>query len=164
MSLIHFFRWRRSDIRSSLAKAFTEQFAFDPFSISLFLYSMSIFEGKTPEQARNEVSLQENVSFINQFSSIIFAFFLFRCTKSLFLSTQLDSFIGQLHRQSILLGWSSAIRLFMFPSHHSFGRPSWLIWRLEKKSYKIHRRKLILFCYSRLIPLKKVRPLSLLLS
>lgn len=35
---------------------------------------MSIFEGKTPEQARNEVSLSlsQNVSsFINQYSSII---------------------------------------------------------------------------------------------
>ncbi|CAG9806899.1 unnamed protein product [Chironomus riparius] len=48
--------WPRSDIRSALAKAFTEQVAFDPFSISLFLYAMTIFEGKTHEQARREVS------------------------------------------------------------------------------------------------------------
>jgi hypothetical protein len=34
---------------------FIEQFAFDPFSISLFLYSMSIFEGKSSYEAKNEV-------------------------------------------------------------------------------------------------------------
>lgn len=88
MSLFFFScRWPRSDIRSSLAKAFTgehsqncfssrnwlcnqfnfafslhprhdtpEQFAFDPFSITLFLYSMSLFEGKSSEAARQEVS------------------------------------------------------------------------------------------------------------
>ena len=33
----------------------TEQVAFDPFAISLFLYSMSIFEGKTHETAQHEV-------------------------------------------------------------------------------------------------------------
>lgn len=33
-----------------------EQFAFDPFSITLFLYSMSIFEGKTAAEAKKEVS------------------------------------------------------------------------------------------------------------
>lgn len=47
--------WPRSDIRSSLAKAFTEQFAFDPFSISMFLYTMTILEGKRHVEAKKEV-------------------------------------------------------------------------------------------------------------
>lgn len=41
----------------NFSSLFSEQFAFDPFSISLFLYSMSVFEGKTPEEARKEVSM-----------------------------------------------------------------------------------------------------------
>lgn len=36
--------------------AFTEQFAYDPFAISIFLYSMSIAEGKTRRQAWQEVT------------------------------------------------------------------------------------------------------------
>ncbi|CAO1438027.1 unnamed protein product [Diamesa hyperborea] len=48
--------WPRSDIRSSLAKAFTEQFAFDPFSISMFLYTMTILEGKRHVEAKKEVT------------------------------------------------------------------------------------------------------------
>ncbi|KAG5671233.1 hypothetical protein PVAND_001442 [Polypedilum vanderplanki] len=47
--------WPRSDIRSLIAKAFTEQFAFDPFSITSFLYIMSVLEGRTHEQAKDEV-------------------------------------------------------------------------------------------------------------
>jgi Mpv17-like protein len=50
------FMWPRRDIRSSLAKALTEQVAFDPFSISIFLYSMTIFEGKKHDDAKKEVS------------------------------------------------------------------------------------------------------------
>jgi hypothetical protein len=34
----------------------TEQVAFDPFSITLFLYSMSLFEGKSQKEAKDEVS------------------------------------------------------------------------------------------------------------
>lgn len=37
-----------------------EQFAFDPFSITLFLYSMSMLEGQTSQQSREEVSLGFN--------------------------------------------------------------------------------------------------------
>lgn len=55
--------WPRRDIRSSLKKAFTEQFAFDPFSITLFLYSMTIFEGKDHDVAKQEVS-SENVNYL----------------------------------------------------------------------------------------------------
>lgn len=33
----------------------SEQFAFDPFSITMFLYTMSILENKTKEQAKQEV-------------------------------------------------------------------------------------------------------------
>lgn len=47
--------WPYSDIRSALAKAFTEQVAFDPFSITMFLYTMSIIEGRTHNEAKNEV-------------------------------------------------------------------------------------------------------------
>lgn len=48
--------WPRSDIRSSLAKAITEQIAYDPFAISIFLYSMGRSEGKTREEAWHEVT------------------------------------------------------------------------------------------------------------
>ncbi|XP_058467128.1 mpv17-like protein [Malaya genurostris] len=47
--------WPRTDFRSSLAKAFTEQAAFDPFAIVFFLYGMSILERKPQKQAANEV-------------------------------------------------------------------------------------------------------------
>lgn len=47
--------WPRSDIRSSLAKAYTEQFAYDPFAITIFLYSMSLAEGKSKAEAKKEV-------------------------------------------------------------------------------------------------------------
>lgn len=49
--------WPKSDVKSSLCKAITEQLAFDPFAISLFLYTMSIMDGKNSFEARKEVSV-----------------------------------------------------------------------------------------------------------
>lgn len=49
--------WPRRDIRSSLCKAVTEQTAYDPMAISTFLFTMSLMEGKTFEEAKNEVSI-----------------------------------------------------------------------------------------------------------
>lgn len=49
--------WPKSDIKSSLCKAITEQVGFDPFAISLFLYTMSIMDGKNTFEARKEVSV-----------------------------------------------------------------------------------------------------------
>ncbi|XP_065354440.1 protein Mpv17 [Calliphora vicina] len=48
--------WPRTDIRSSMCKAITEQVAYDPMAISTFLFTMSLMEGKTVEEARREVS------------------------------------------------------------------------------------------------------------
>lgn len=48
--------WPRSDLRSSLAKALTEQVAYDPFAISIFLYTMTLAEGHTKAEARKEVA------------------------------------------------------------------------------------------------------------
>lgn len=48
--------WPRSDIRSSLAKAFTEQIVYDPFAITIFLYTMTIAEGRSKAEARQEVA------------------------------------------------------------------------------------------------------------
>lgn len=47
--------WPSRTLKSALCKAFTEQVAYDPFAISIFLHSMSLLEGKTPYEARHEV-------------------------------------------------------------------------------------------------------------
>ncbi|XP_053698820.1 mpv17-like protein [Sabethes cyaneus] len=47
--------WPRTDFRSSLIKAFTEQAAYDPFAIVFFFYGMSILERKSQQQAAREV-------------------------------------------------------------------------------------------------------------
>lgn len=54
--------WPKTDIKSSLCKAITEQIGFDPFAISLFLYTMSIMDGKSSFEAKKEVSFQFDVS------------------------------------------------------------------------------------------------------
>lgn len=46
--------WPRTDFRSSLTKAFTEQVAYDPFAIVFFFYGMSILERKRQAQAADE--------------------------------------------------------------------------------------------------------------
>lgn len=48
--------WPRTDFRSSLSKAITEQFTYDPASICTFMFVMSLLEGKTRVEAVNEVS------------------------------------------------------------------------------------------------------------
>lgn len=48
--------WPRSDFRSSVSKAITEQFTYDPASICTFLFVMSLLEGKTRDEAKQEVS------------------------------------------------------------------------------------------------------------
>ncbi|XP_055587277.1 mpv17-like protein [Uranotaenia lowii] len=48
--------WPRTDFRSSMIKAVTEQAAFDPFAIAFFFYGMSILERKSPHRAAEEVS------------------------------------------------------------------------------------------------------------
>lgn len=46
--------WPRTDVASSVAKAVTEQVAYDPFAIVFFFYGMSILERKTQHQAAEE--------------------------------------------------------------------------------------------------------------
>lgn len=48
--------WPRSDFRSSVSKAITEQFTYDPAAICTFLFVMSLLEGKTRSEAKHEVS------------------------------------------------------------------------------------------------------------
>ncbi|XP_017471160.1 PREDICTED: mpv17-like protein 2 isoform X2 [Rhagoletis zephyria] len=48
--------WPRTDIKSSLCKAITEQAAYDPFAISTFLFTMNLMDGGKYEQAKKEVS------------------------------------------------------------------------------------------------------------
>jgi len=48
--------WPRTDIKSSLCKALTEQVAYDPFAISSFLFCMTLMEGRTQQEAKQEVS------------------------------------------------------------------------------------------------------------
>lgn len=49
--------WPRTDIKSSMCKALTEQVAYDPMAISTFLFTMSLMEGKTYDDAKREVIL-----------------------------------------------------------------------------------------------------------
>ncbi|XP_067643724.1 uncharacterized protein plh isoform X2 [Eurosta solidaginis] len=46
--------WPRTDIRSSLCKALTEQVAYDPFAISSFLFFMNLMDGGSFQQAKKE--------------------------------------------------------------------------------------------------------------
>lgn len=48
--------WPRTDFRSSVSKAITEQFTIDPTLICTFLFVMTLLEGKTHEEAKHEVS------------------------------------------------------------------------------------------------------------
>lgn len=48
--------WPRTDFRSSLSKAITEQFTVDPTLICTFLFVMSLLEQKTVAEANDEVS------------------------------------------------------------------------------------------------------------
>jgi len=52
--------WPRTDIKSSLCKAITEQTAYDPMAISSFLFFMTLMEGNTYGQAKQEVLLLAN--------------------------------------------------------------------------------------------------------
>lgn len=45
----------RTDFRSSVTKAVTEQFTYDPASICTFLFLMSLLERKTVAEAKDEV-------------------------------------------------------------------------------------------------------------
>lgn len=56
--------WPRTDIKSSLCKAITEQAAYDPFAISTFLFVMNLLDGRTYEQAKQEVRI-ENLTLIH---------------------------------------------------------------------------------------------------
>lgn len=47
--------WPRSDFRSSVSKAITEQFTYDPASICTFLFVMSLLESGTVAEAKDEV-------------------------------------------------------------------------------------------------------------
>jgi len=47
--------WPRTDIKSSLCKAITEQTAYDPMAISSFLFFMTLMEGNSYAEARREV-------------------------------------------------------------------------------------------------------------
>lgn len=48
--------WPRTNFRSSVSKAITEQFTVDPALICTFLFIMSMLEGKTRDEATQEVS------------------------------------------------------------------------------------------------------------
>lgn len=83
-----------------------EQFAFDPFSIMMFLYSMSLFEGKTSEEAKHEVKSNH----MSDIQSIIinlniFSFFLILPTSG--------------HKQ-ISVGLCNRLRLLAHRSNHQF--------------------------------------------
>lgn len=47
--------WPGRTFKSSISKAITEQFTYDPAAICTFLYLMTLFEGKSSQDARNEV-------------------------------------------------------------------------------------------------------------
>ncbi|KAJ6640151.1 Mpv17-like protein 2 [Pseudolycoriella hygida] len=47
--------WPGQTFRSSISKAITEQFTYDPASICTFLYLMTLFEGKSMRAAKHEL-------------------------------------------------------------------------------------------------------------
>lgn len=61
----------RSDFRSSLSKAITEQFSVDPMLIVTFLFVMSLLEQKTVAEASTEVSYHH----LHDSTDLLFAFF-----------------------------------------------------------------------------------------
>lgn len=50
--------WPGRSFRSSTSKAITEQFTIDPMLICMFLYLMTLFEGKSREDAKQEVTFE----------------------------------------------------------------------------------------------------------
>lgn len=48
--------WPRTDFRTSIKKAITEQFTIDPTCIVTFMFVMSLLENKTIAEAKTEVS------------------------------------------------------------------------------------------------------------
>lgn len=85
---------------TSFSNCPSEQVAFDPFSIGVFLYSMSLLEGKTREEAYTEVSFFGVIC--PSYQSIIVNQTIFSCRfgrrfrspANLFRSTQSASFTG----------------------------------------------------------------------
>lgn len=65
--------WPRSDFRSSVSKAITEQFTYDPASICTFLFVMSLLERKTVAEAKDEVrhTNYKNPKITNQYMIVI---------------------------------------------------------------------------------------------
>ncbi|XP_037026586.1 mpv17-like protein [Bradysia coprophila] len=47
--------WPGRSFKSSISKAITEQFTYDPAAICTFLFLMTLFEGKSTEDAKQEV-------------------------------------------------------------------------------------------------------------
>lgn len=47
--------WPKTNLKSGISKALTEQLSYGPFASVLFFYSMSLMERKTPKEALNEV-------------------------------------------------------------------------------------------------------------
>lgn len=47
--------WPGRSFKSSISKAITEQFTYDPAAICAFLFLMTLFEGKSTEDAKQEV-------------------------------------------------------------------------------------------------------------
>lgn len=86
---------------------FLEQFAFDPFSISLFLYTMSIVEGKTSAEAKSEVRKQFKKNLSISFLIFYFCVYFF-CEKKVankFLSIYAIGFVYWPIAQTINFAW-----------------------------------------------------------
>lgn len=159
-------RWPRSDIRSSLAKAFTgehsqncfssrnwlcnqfnfafslhprhdtpEQFAFDPFSITLFLYSMSLFEGKSSEAARQEVSgfYHPDPAINSHQSKCLFSTFLQVSSK--FVSVYTIGFVYWPITQTINFAWVKPRNQVIYVSFASLIWTTFLAYMKVKRNF-----------------------------
>lgn len=86
-----------------------EQFAFDPFSITLFLYTMSIIEGKTSEEAKKEVRNLMGKSVNQSILTILFCFlflsFTIKKVTNKFLSIYAIGFVYWPIAQTINFAW-----------------------------------------------------------
>lgn len=49
--------WPQTTLRTSVSKALTELILYDPVSICAFLFVMSLIEGKSEAEAKQEVSI-----------------------------------------------------------------------------------------------------------
>lgn len=109
--------------KSSISKAITEQFTVDPACICAFLYLMTLFEGKSRQEANHEVicnfsALQRR---LKQSAKC------YSSSQSFSIRTKLVPFIGLLHKLLTLNSFLLKIKWSAPVSLACYGVSSWRI-------------------------------------